>query len=75
MAVNRADLRPAASDEIEARCRERGVATVGRVPFDLAVARAMVAGEPVTANEPEAAASRALREVWERVSAVLRGAA
>ncbi|HNZ96744.1 MAG TPA: ATP-binding protein [Thermoanaerobaculia bacterium] len=75
VAVNRADLRPAASDEIEARCRERGVATVGRVPFDLAVARAMVAGEPVTANEPEAAASRALREVWERVSVVLRGAA
>jgi hypothetical protein len=58
--INKADIYPAGADEIEAFCRESGIETVGRIPFDLAVARAMVAGEAVTAFRPEAASSVAI---------------
>lgn len=68
VAVNKADIFPAGADEIEAFCRQQGVETVGRIPFDLTVASAMVAGEAVTAFQPEAPSSVAIRQVWERVS-------
>jgi MinD superfamily P-loop ATPase len=65
--INKADIYPAGADEIESFCRESGIETVGRIPFDLTVARAMVAGEAVTAFQPEAPSSVAIRQVWERV--------
>lgn len=71
VAVNKADIFPAAADEIEAFCRQQGIETVGRIPFDLTVASAMVAGEAVTAFQPQAPASVAIRRVWERVSRFL----
>lgn len=68
VAVNKADIFPAGADEIEAFCHQQGIETVGRIPFDLTVASAMVAGEAVTAFQPEAPSSVAIRQVWERVS-------
>lgn len=65
--INKADIHPAGADEIEAYCRENGIETVGRIPFDLTVAGAMVAGEAVTAFQPQAPASRAIQEIWRRV--------
>jgi MinD superfamily P-loop ATPase len=65
--INKADVYPAGTEEIESFCRENGIETVGRIPFDLTVASAMVAGEAVTAYRPEAAVSVAIRQVWERV--------
>jgi MinD superfamily P-loop ATPase len=69
--VNKADIFPAGADEIEALCHQQGVETVGRISFDLTVASAMVAGEAVTAFQPEASSSIAIRQVWERVSRFL----
>jgi MinD superfamily P-loop ATPase len=66
--VNKADIYPAGTDEIEAYCDKKGIETFGRIPFDLTVARAMVAGEAVTAFQPEAPSSLAIRRVWNRVS-------
>lgn len=65
--INKADVYPAGADEIEAHCRENGIETVGRIPFDLTVASAMVAGEAVTAFRPESASSVAIAQIWERV--------
>jgi MinD superfamily P-loop ATPase len=65
--INKADIYPAGADEIEAHCRASGIASVGRIPFDLTVAGAMVAGEAVTAYRPEAPASVAIAQVWQRV--------
>jgi MinD superfamily P-loop ATPase len=65
--VNKADIYPAGAEEIESFCRGNGIETVGRIPFDLTVARAMVAGEAVTAFQPEAPSSVAIAAVWERV--------
>jgi len=69
--INKADIFPAGTAEIEAYCRERGIEVVGRIPFDPAVTEAMVQGQPATAYRPSSPAGRALREVWQRVAARL----
>jgi MinD superfamily P-loop ATPase len=66
--VNKADIFPAGADEIEAFCQQQGIETVGQIPFDLTVASAMVAGEAVTAFQPQAPSSVAIRQIWKRVS-------
>ena len=40
---------------------------VGRIPYDLSVTNAMVHGEPVTEFKPDAPASIAIRNIWEKV--------
>jgi MinD superfamily P-loop ATPase len=65
--INKADIYPAGVDEIEAFCRESGIETVGRIPFDLTVASAMVAGEAVTTFRSQAPSSVAIAAVWEKV--------
>lgn len=71
VAVNKADVYSAGTEEIESFGQENGIQAVGRIPFDLTVASVMVAGEAVTAYRPEAPASSAIRKVWERVVACL----
>lgn len=66
--INKADIYPAGTAQIEAYCREHDIEVVGRIPFDPAVTEAMVQGEPVTAYRPESAAGRALRQVWQCVA-------
>jgi MinD superfamily P-loop ATPase len=65
--INKADIYPSGADEIEAFCRESGIETVGKIPFDLTVASAMVAGEAVTAFRPESASSVAITQIWEKI--------
>ena len=69
--VNKADLYPEGTREIESFCRDNGIEAVGRIPFDLTVTTAMVQGEPVTAFRPESPASLAISAIWERVIASL----
>ena len=65
--VNKADIYPDGTDEIESFCRDNGIQTVGKIPFDLTVTTAMVQGEPVTAFRPDAPASVAISIIWEQV--------
>jgi MinD superfamily P-loop ATPase len=73
VAINKADLNLARSDQIAAFCAEQGVELVGRVPYDTVVTEAMVQGQPVTAytNGPVA---QAFQDVWDRVRAYLPAA-
>ena len=71
--INKADIYPKGADEIEAKCRENGIEVVGRIPFDLTVASAMVAGEAVTAFRPNAPSSVAIKAVWTQVIQSLMG--
>jgi len=74
VAINKADVYSTGTEEIESFCRGNGIETLGRIPFDLTVASAMVGGEAVTAFQPESAVSVAIRQVWERVvSSLLEG--
>jgi len=66
--INKADIYPEGTAQIEAYCRDEGIEVVGRIPFDTAVTDAMVHGEPVTAYRPESSAAVALTAVWQRVA-------
>ena len=65
--VNKADLYPEGTREIEQFCHEQGIRMVGRIPFDSSVTEAMVQGEPVTAFRPLSPSSQALRAIWTNV--------
>jgi len=71
--VNKGDLYPQGISTVEDRCRAHGVEMIGWIPFDEAVTRAMVQGQPVTAWQSESPASRALLAVWESVRGHLDG--
>ncbi|HEC33822.1 MAG TPA: (4Fe-4S)-binding protein [Chloroflexi bacterium] len=66
VAINKADLNPARSEEIAAFCAGRGVEVVGRIPYDDIVTEAMVRGRPVTAYT-EGTVTEALKGMWLRV--------
>ncbi len=73
--INKADIYPAGTAQIESYCRDEGIEVVGRIPFDTAVTDAMVRGEPVTAYRPESPAAVALTAVWQRVAERLNAGA
>ena len=70
--INKADIYPEASAEIEAFCHEQKIQVVGKIPFDTIVTEAMVQGQPVTLYDPNAPSSQALREVLGNVVALLQ---
>jgi MinD superfamily P-loop ATPase len=71
--INKADVNPVQTANIEAYCREHGIELVGKLPYDDAVTRAMVQGQPVTVYEPDGLMSIALCEAWARVRRRLNG--
>jgi MinD superfamily P-loop ATPase len=71
--INKADIYPEGSNQIVSYCEQNQIEVVGSIPFDEIVMRAMLHGEPVTAYQPDAPASRALTEIWKRVAMLLNG--
>jgi MinD superfamily P-loop ATPase len=65
--INKADIYPRGSAQIEDYCCQHGIQIVGKIPFDLSVTAAMVQAKPVTACLPTAPASQALRQIWQAV--------
>lgn len=70
--INKADLHPAATDKIEAFCRDRGIEVAGHIPYDTRVTQAMIQGLPVTCY-CDTPVAQSLRHVWARVLAALDG--
>ena len=66
VAINKADLNQARSEEIDAFCAGRGIQLVGRVPYDTVVTQAMVQGLPVT-DYTDGPVTEAMRLVWTQV--------
>jgi MinD superfamily P-loop ATPase len=69
--INKADINPERTAEIEAYCAEEGIEVVGKLPFDTIVTEAMVQGQPVTAYQPDGAMTAALGAAWARIQARL----
>ena len=67
--VNKYDLNPDQSDAIEALCRDRGLAFVGRIPFDPVFTKAMVYGKTVFEYDAKAEVTEAVRRLWETIAA------
>jgi MinD superfamily P-loop ATPase len=70
--INKADIHPPGTQEIEAFCLYNGTEVIGRIPFDEQVTQALVHGKPVTEYRPDAPASLSLVDIWKRVLAALR---
>lgn len=69
--VNKYDLNEANCTGLEDWCRQNDVTVVGRIPFDAAVTKAMVAGKTVV-EYGSSRAAEAVRGVWEEVKLCLR---
>ncbi len=69
--VNKADIYPEGTRQIEAFCQERGLELVGNIPFDETVTQAMMNGEPVTAYNPGSPASQEITATWQKLVKVL----
>jgi MinD superfamily P-loop ATPase len=72
--INKADVNPAHTANIEAYCRAQGIELVGKLPYDNVVTEAMIQGQPVTIYQPEGPMASALREVWAQMRKHLNGA-
>lgn len=70
LAINKADLSPALTREVEAYARDAGLVLLGRIPYDEGVVRAQVAGRTVV-EDGDGPAARALRSLWEKLAAEL----
>jgi MinD superfamily P-loop ATPase len=63
--VNKYDLNPEVTEEIEGLCRELGFDLAGKLPFDPAVVEAMISGK--TLVEVEGPVGEAIRSAWDRI--------
>jgi MinD superfamily P-loop ATPase len=68
--VNKADLNPRRTAEIEIFCAQCRVPVAGQIPYDPIVTEAMVHGLPVNAFT-DGPVAQALREVWAHTQASL----
>ncbi|MFG0252269.1 MAG: hypothetical protein ACF8NJ_05280, partial [Phycisphaerales bacterium JB038] len=71
LCINRWDLNPQLTDELESAAASLGAATIGRVRQDLALANAQLA-ERSLVELTEAGASADLRRLWERLRHLVR---
>ncbi len=70
--INKYDLAPEKSREIEDYCYEQGLTLAGKIPFDVDVARALVNAVPLTACS-RGAAARAVEALWDSLQVQLAG--
>lgn len=71
VAINKFDINIKKTEEIESYCAEIGIKIVGRIPYDLMMTRAVVAGNPVVVHAPEHELSKAIRSIWTNVKSQL----
>jgi MinD superfamily P-loop ATPase len=69
--INKADLFPEGTAEIDAYCQRKALPMIGHLPFDTTITEAMVQGQSVTAYAPESSISIALRAAWRQVLATV----
>jgi MinD superfamily P-loop ATPase len=68
--INKYDLSPARTREIETFASRQGIEVVGHIPFDPVVTQAMVQGLPVTVYT-DGPVAQELRQMWARLSSML----
>jgi len=67
VAVNKWDLHPGMTREIEESCRRQGVMVVGRVPYDPCVMEAIKAMRPLPSMFPRSPAALEFHRIWNQL--------
>ncbi len=65
--VNKFDLNPDMTTEIEAFARQNGLKIVGRIPFDPTFTKAMVEGKTVVEYDGDSPLAKQIKKIWEQV--------
>ncbi|RLB08224.1 MAG: (4Fe-4S)-binding protein [Deltaproteobacteria bacterium] len=68
--INKYDLNPAKTLQIEQYCQRKGLRLIGKIPFDVAVVKAMVERKTVM-EYPCAAVQDAIKSMWQEVQEAL----
>ena len=68
--INMHDINRLNTESTVKFCQRNGIRVIGMIPFDPAVIRAMVAGEPVVEYSPRCPASRGIRKAWHEILCV-----
>jgi len=69
--INKYDIHPKGSEEIETYCGKHKVPIIGKLPFDEKVTHAMVNGQPITTYYPVSETSQILYGLWGKIKAYL----
>ena len=70
--VNKFDLNPDLTADIEAFAKDEGLTCLGRIPFDPAFTEALVQGQTIFESNSNSKAGPAIRQIWQRLSSQLR---
>lgn len=71
MCVNKFDLNPEQTYEIEEFAREKNIGILGRIPFDPIFTKSMVQGQTIFEYDRDSNTCQTVKSVWEHVSEVL----
>lgn len=66
--VNKYDLNPDITREIEEYAAEKNIGCLGRIPFDPLFTRAMIQAQTLFEYDGDSASGLAVREIWHRLS-------
>jgi MinD superfamily P-loop ATPase len=69
--INKYDINEENTDRIVEYCGSKGVEVVGKIPFDIIVTEAMVAGKTVVEYSPDNRVSQVIEMAWERLLSAL----
>jgi MinD superfamily P-loop ATPase len=69
--VNKFDLNPDQAEAIEAFAGRKGIAVIGRIPFDPVFTKAMVEGKTIMEYDGHSEGARAVRALWKQLKAGL----
>lgn len=72
LVINKYDLNTQMSEKIEKYCMDNNIECTGKIPFDKAVVKAMVAGKTIIEYE-DSKAKQAIVDIWEKMKKDLRG--
>lgn len=70
--INMYDINKRNTKKIVQFCEENRVKVCGKIPFDLMVTKAMVAGKTIVEYSPRSTVSRGVETVWKRVLSTLK---
>lgn len=70
--INKADLNPAMTSQVEEACRRWGVEVVARLEFDPEFVQAVVAGRTLVEQVPQGRSAGELRSLWSRLETALQ---
>lgn len=66
--VNKYDLNQKLTDDINAYTRNSHAEALGQIPFDTTITRSMVQAQTILEYDPSSETSRAIHDIWQKVS-------